>query len=142
MTIILSEYLQIGTVHLGRPNCKTEDVAQLQSWRARYESALIPGMVGRLETEAIQDEIVDTVLVKLRGDVDEDGVPIADPIAGMKALIASLRSSVTGSRAATLHLGADTSTAQIVVDRFDPVRTGPLTATLLLRVTVPAGGFT
>lgn len=141
MTIILDEYLVINGVPLATPNCKCVDVLPLTGWVARHTTRRLPGAPGTRNTSPIRDEIVETLEVKLRGDIDEDGAPIADPRSGLRLLIASLRASITGTQDAELHLVGSTTGAEVTVNRFDPVTTGPMTATLMLQVVVPAGEF-
>lgn len=142
MTIVLDEYLSINGVDFATHNCRGVDVLPFTKYVARGENLLVPLVAGRLETAVVRDEFAETFEARLRGDVDADGVPIADARSGLRALIASLRSSVTGSQTATLHLVGSTTSADVQVTRFDPVTTGPTTARLLMQIVVPAGEFT
>lgn len=141
MTIILSEYLTIGTVPLGTPNCKVRDVLPLVKHAVRGENTKVPGVEGVVVNPVRTDSFTETVEVLLRGDVDDDGVPLPDARDGLGSLVRSLRQSITGANTATLHMGTWEGTALVQVRRFDPVSTGPFTATLLLQVEVPSGGF-
>lgn len=142
MTIILTEYLTVNSVAFATPNVLNVDVVPLLRTSQRGDNVLIPGLAGRLPVTLKADEITETVEVLLRGDVDADGASIANPRSGLRSLIHSLRGSVVGTWAATLTFPAASYTATVQVTRFDPVTSSPTSATLLLQVVVPAGGWT
>lgn len=150
MTDILPEWLVINSVSLGTHNCKAEDIVPLLGGSADGANRRLPRSSGRRPYRHWPDELAETIRVKLRGDVDEDNVPIADPHEGLAVLIASLRASIytspattAGTHPAELHLAGPTVlTADVQVPRFTPVRTGPNTALLVLQVVVPDGAFT
>jgi hypothetical protein len=139
--IVLSEYLTIGSVPLATPNCKIRDVLPLVKHVMRGENTKLPGVEGVAVNPVRTDSLAETLEVLLRGDIDDDGVATADAREGLGSLVRSLRQSITGSQTATLHMGGWEGQATVQVRRFDPVSTGPFTATLLLQVEVPSGGF-
>lgn len=148
MTTILPEWLVINSVNLGTHNCKAEDILHLLGGSADGENRRLPRATGRRPYRHWQDEIVETVRIKVRGDVDADGVPIVgSPRAGLATLIQSLRSSLyippattAGTHTAEMHLAnGSTLTAQVQVPKFSPVSTGPLSALVVIQVVVPAG---
>lgn len=150
-TIILPQWLVINSVPLATPNCLAEDIVPLLGGSADGENRRLPGTNGRRPYRHRQDELVADLTVFLRGDVDDDGAPTANPRATLMALISSLRSSLytapattAGTHAAELHLaGPVVLTAAVQVPRFSPVSDrNPARATLALQVVVPAGAFT
>ena len=149
MSIVLPEWLVINSINLGVHNRKAEDILPLLGVEADGENRRIPSMAGQRGYLWETDQLVESIRVKIRGDIDEDGVPLAPSArAGLATLIASLKASIyTGSTAvshpAEIHL-ADSSvlTADVQVPKFSPVSTGPLTAVVLLQVVVLDGAFT
>lgn len=148
MSIILPEWLVINSVNLGVHNRKAEDIVALLGAEANGENRRIPSVAGRRAYQWHTDELVESVRVKIRGDIDEDGVPLVPSArAGLATMLASLKASIyTGSSAVTrpaeIHLAnGSVLTAPVQVLKFSPVSTGPVSAVVLLQVVVPSGSF-
>lgn len=151
MAIILPEWLVINSVALATYNCKAEDIIPLLGGSADGGNQRIARRAGRRPYRHYADELVETVTIKCRGDVDANGVPLGgDPRSGLATLIASLRASIftapattAGTHPAELHLAnGSVLTADVQVPKFTPVSTGPATATVVIQVVVPDGAFT
>lgn len=141
MTIILTEYMVINSVPFATPNLRGVDILPFKKRVLRGDNTLIPGQPGRLPNTLYVDSFAETFEARLRGDVDDDGAPTTDPREEIETLIESLRTTVVGSVTAQLVFPHVTYEQTVQVREFDPVTTGPLTASLLLLIEVPAGSW-
>lgn len=142
-------HLSIGTVICDQEAFKARDLLQLMGRSNRGSNRVMPGAEGQRATRGVLDQIDEPVTWYVNGRRDWAGTINADIGSGLIANLNYYRSAffdqhspTTGMVAGTLTLPNGTVTANIQVWDWDQVWTGPMSATVVTRIVVPAGEWT
>lgn len=145
-TPTLPEWLDIEDEPLATPAIQPYDLLPLRAMMFRGANLPMGDADGTRPYKPVLDELDVTIRWYLKGFHDPDGVPFADYRNGVdenlefyRALFNDDQDPTTGEKTYTLHLATKTLTAPIQCWSWDPVRTGPATATILTRLVIADG---
>lgn len=149
MAVIFDEWLEIDGVDLATHAYWIESLAPLFNVQKRGSDRILPNLAGARPYRRRITALSVSLTVNVLGDVDEDGVAIADPRIGLydnlrfleDALLADVPTTA-GTRVATWHL-PDTTTrsAEVQVEAFTVVGNTPISAQCALELTIVDGGW-
>lgn len=150
---MFSHHLQIDGVPLSTPAWEHLDIQTLYAGPAtRGENRVMPGAGGRRALPWRPDETMRTLTLAIFGDRTWEGTVNADPVAGLWANVAHLRTFVVANplnagstRVATIkRTGAPDLSATIQVRGFeiDEESYSPAAISASLDVALLSGGFT
>lgn len=157
----VGQYACIGSLTVGGfpLNCPAWDVVNLDVLYPGVERALVgqnlslPRITGRRGRPRRLDEATHNLIIWVRGDVDQNGVELAEPgWPGLWTNLATLRSNVfdpidTGNGTRPCTLTGPGSVGAVTADcQFDPLRPqgeveDPNEAIYTFTLTIPAGQF-
>lgn len=152
MTVVFTpadEYLDIDGVVLATHAYWVESLAPLFTLQNRGVTEVMPYVSGAVSYPRRRTFTTVTLGLHVFGDVDADGVPTANPRAGLYAhlehLETNLLAEVPGTRTATWHRpGGGTRTAQVNVESFivrGSPDDNPYHVYATLELSVPDGRF-
>lgn len=126
-TVNLAVHMTIAGVPLStRAWEHTNLYLMLAQGSVRGENVVMPGALGRRAVRRRTDEMNQTIELAFFGDVDWQGAPQSDPVAGLMANLAEFKDKVVdptltadSTRPATLVLPAGTLTAAVQVLGFE-----------------------
>lgn len=88
------EYLTIGTYIIGTQACFCTNLKVLHSTAQRGSDRLVPGSAGIVGNPRRLAPSIQTLELRIFGDVDADGAPTADAMIGLDANIEALKAAV------------------------------------------------
>lgn len=142
-------YLTIGTVVCNQDAFRAKDLLPLMGETSRGSNRILPRAVGQRGLRRTRDQIDEAITWYVDGRRDPGGTVYASPASGLIQNLNYYRNAFfdqanasTGLVGGTLTLANGTVTANIQVWDWDQVWTGPMSATVVTRIVVPAGEWT
>lgn|GEM_PF-4513023 len=141
-------YLTIGTVVCNQDAFRPADLVPLLGRTTRGSNRIFPTASGRRGLAPRRDQIDVSLSWYVDGRTNQAGNPQA-AAAGLlnnlnyyRAAFQDQADATTGLTVGTLTLANGNVTASIQVWDWSPVWTGPMSATVVTRIVVPAGAWT
>lgn len=147
MTVIFDEWLDLEGFHLATHAWWVESLAPLFNIQKRGQDRVIPGAAGMRAHTRRTTRLSVTLVLRVFGQTDEDGVANADSRVGLyenlRAIEDAILTDVAGTRTATWHLpDGTTRTAECHVEGFTVNEGAPTEARCALELSFPAGRWT
>lgn len=141
----MSEYLIFDGVTLDGP-IECEDLKILRNYVTRGSNLELPGAAGTRAYKPVRDQLSETLTWFVRGHISAANDQPQDPEEGIVAnlefyrnLFTSPGDPDTGEHTITLHLSDFIFTGTMQIREYADPTTGPMTATILTRFTIPSG---
>lgn len=146
--IILPEWLEIDGEPTATPAIQPEDLDPLLGEEDRDDNDVVPYVHGRNAFPGWLEQVDEIITWYVNGLRDPNGVAHADPWDGLDENLEYYRAlfrdnvDAAGRKPIELHKGTRILEGLMQCRRWRPVRTGPVTATVVTRLVIPAGRLT
>lgn len=143
--IVLPEWLEVDGESCASRAFQHLDLSALLSERDRTENVPVPYVDGRVPFVGWLDEVDATVTWLVNGKWTPEGSLNSDAVSGVYDNLEFYRAvfrdgaDEDGTKPIELHVGSFVLSGTMQCRRWEPVRTGPTTMTVLSRLIVPSG---